>query len=304
MTRLSQMAIAGSGCLLGAIACSEEYRGNDTSTATIQAACDRYAESICNRYATCVPAIIQRSFGGPVTCREGLARVCAAAYQTRDSRFDDRRTQACVDKLGTLDCTSLLELDLPKECAPAGDRPVGSACVTDEQCTTSTCRNQDPLGCGVCIEPAAEGEACGSCALGLVCMGGICIRRGRLGDACEAARPCASNHRCVGGTCAAKLGPDQPCEASACDDTRGLYCGPRGRCESFRYAADGEACGVVETSQGVACTAGQCVGATRTTGRCVRSADVGEACAPERQCYAYLQCIAGECVVADDSFCR
>lgn len=103
-------------------------------------------------------------------------------------------------------CRDGLTCDASDECAPAGETPVGGACVISAECADGQCVNRTCLPAG----EGVEGEQCLSdaqCAAGLRCsivgLGLACTPEGSgdLGAECASSGQCFGGLACLGDTC-------------------------------------------------------------------------------------------------------
>jgi len=134
--------------------------------------------------------------------------------------------------------------------------PVGQSCAGAEVTCSATAQCLD----GVCVERALPGEPCGAeqpCSVGIACTGGVCGERVvvGLGDSCDQTLRCPYKSVCLGGVCVATglLG-------EACAHT---YECASGWCEGdvcALFLGAGEVCTLDESCQSGRCSGGVCEG--------------------------------------------
>jgi hypothetical protein len=268
------------------------------------------AEAAGCRYAAGLPGVSPRSVQGWAACNRALgARTC-----------DQWRFGSPIEECRL----------------PAGSLAPGEGCSSYGQCATSYCRFQvDPTtgdaspcgvcakapevgedcswpnGCGfglkcidrpdapsgvACVQPAAEGSACGvelqDCQGELVCVEGRCSRPLRIGAACAASFQCQYDLRCVQGACGSPLVEGAACAPDDVVCDFGLGC-LDGVCKPL--LVEGEACTANEECLGEFCDGDLDVNGSVRNGHCLGGGPIlrtGEACGPD---------VDGEC--DDNAFC-
>lgn len=294
---LAAMAVLG----LVSVACGEDYRAGASRERGFEQECQKYAESICKRYAACVPGLLQLLYGGPVSCAEVTATQCKIAFTAPGAIADASTIGRCGEAMLAQDCESRVADRTPEECLIAGTRAVGESCFGDEQCASKGCRNVGADFCGTCVEISREGEPCegDTCARGTFCVEGTCQPNTQLGEKCSASHPCAYGLRCDFGTCARFLEEGDACTQDVeCNVVAGFVCAD-GRCRAATFVEPGQSC----DGEDLVCKAGRCVqqGSTRV---CVANPSYGEPCNASTPCFAGLVCLAGQCVYPDQTICK
>jgi hypothetical protein len=228
--------------------------------------------------------------------------------------YDAAKAGTCIDAYASFGCDESSMNVAPAACDEAfkGTVPVGGACVSTQQCASSTC---DLTGCngtaacclGTCVAArvtVAEGGACGldaTCATGTFCdfaSGGTstCKRRGGAGTVCVSSLTCAAGLTCVtsAGTttraCGAFALTGEDCQRTdgACD-ARADFCDPSTN-ECVPRGLPGADC--------IATNVTSCLPYARCeplTLKCVARGALGAACAQGSDC-ASGQCTNGACV--------
>jgi hypothetical protein len=175
------------------------------------------------------------------TCAPKASVVHAAAGEPCD--FGAQPSVGCQGELvcartgttGTAGVCGTVPQQIGEPCVRTGDLGSTYTCGGGLTCDTQTTTCQvppPPAGCGdggacddasfcrsgACVPRVAEGQLCRTtaspviqCALGLWCVvvnldagrDGICTRPGTIGDACDAARPCAQSVCSTAGRCTA-----------------------------------------------------------------------------------------------------
>ncbi|MFO0575999.1 MAG: hypothetical protein U1A78_18520 [Polyangia bacterium] len=284
---------------------------------TVATECKNLATALCGRLGKCSQYLLRYYYGDEKTCAERIQLTCAPYVKLPGSSWTVERLKQCAAGYSTGTCDDYFAPGGPKACQPAaGLLADGAACAAGDQCKGAYCSNSaTSSGCGTCATPAKSGEACSAlkpCGLGLTCASGRCAPQGGVGAACgTGAAPCKSGLYCKSGTCATALAAGATCDPAAgvsgCDSLQGLFCGTTSRkCETYKLANTGEACGTVMTST-VLCAAGGSCSGTGTNRKCAAAARDGEACGPtagSAQCMSPAACTSARCAVFDPSTCK
>jgi hypothetical protein len=289
--------------------------GSDMST-SITAECRNLATALCSRLGKCSQYLLRYYYGDEKTCTERVQLTCEPYTRTPGNSWSIERLRACTAGYSGGTCEDYFAPGGPKGCQPqAGTLADGAACATGDQCKSAFC-NAGTGGCGTCVTPARSGESCSAmkpCALGLSCASGRCAAPGGAGTPCGAtSAPCKTGFYCAAsGSCAAVLGEGKTCDpfapSSGCDGIQGLFCGTTSRkCEAYKLANPGEACGTVMSATVLCAAAGTC-GGTGANRKCAAAARDGEACGPTgggASCMSPAACSSSKCAVFNPGTCK
>jgi hypothetical protein len=275
-------------------------------------ACGVYAQSLCQRLASCSPLTVHAIYADVSACASRLGQACVTDSSAPGATTTAAGLRVCAGVLDGVACGSLMNHDLPADCRlPPGMLADGEGCGADGQCASTRCARAAGEGCGACAKVAREGQACtaeSDCDYGLTCgTGGTCVRFGARGSTCDAAHPCGYELGCVSGACAPVAAPGQACDPKQndCDLWRAQSCDPStSTCGALRIAGAGQACG--ETAAGlVVCGAAASCRETDTAGVCVAPSGDGAACdeAQAKRCIAPARCVDGSCRWVDPARC-
>lgn len=200
--------------------------------------------------------------------------------------YDGTAAKKCLDAFARRSCDELY--DEPLESGDeACDRYLVGTSTEGEPCggcAAGLVCVGDPASCGTCSPksaPVEDGESCASrsCGSNSYCSGDqLCTRLPGDGDACLEGR-CRLPFRCSEGVCELPIGQGATCVVNEhCQG--GLWC-ERGICQLQKIR--GYAC-----SADVECRSGHCF-----EGRCVLLTPIGEACGVG--CAAPGVCVNGTC---------
>jgi hypothetical protein len=168
--------------------------------------CASYADGFCDALQRCGPAFLA-PYGSLRGCQSELARSCIHTLLQPDIFGTGAGAAVCGERMRELDCDSLLNLELPLECAAGGGRRRDDApCSVGAQCASARCAKDTLLSeHGTCQERLIAGDACQSvadCQAGLICtLSGRCAALLPLGAACTDQVPCRSPFVCLQGMC-------------------------------------------------------------------------------------------------------
>lgn len=290
---------------LAALGCSDD--GDDdgsssgTTSASLDAACEQFATTVCARFTECVPSSFVDS---AYDCKSIQKRGCLAG-QTSSSNVQPSDIDACGDTFGAASCSDLT-IGVLRCTFPAGDVANGSACKNDTDCTSSFCAKGNDT-CGTCAVPPEEGAACiqVGCGPARSCKDGQrCVTPKKSGEACGPSDSCLGGLDCVNGVCAAPADTEgAACDpkgvtAPRCNLLKALYCGEQSKkCLSVTAANLGEPCGLVD-GQVFGCTLSyRCQVADKAlSGTCVAKVDLDGACPKGDECKPGLSCKGSKCV--------
>jgi hypothetical protein len=315
---IAQLALAVAGC--GSTGLATDGGGGDQAVATGDLAiappdmsvtgdqaCTDYATALCTKIGACSP-VLQLVYGDVATCTSRVALTCSLTLGLPGSPSLPGPLEACSASLANVTCDDLLSGNTPAGCMVMGSETDGLACADDAQCASGRCVKPVAGGCGTCGTPPGAGASCATsaCAPGLECgkSSKICVARAKLGDSCNADRPCLPSLACMGvngsGTCVTPIAAGGKCDPAqkdfaGCDSSHAYYCsGFTNTCQLYNFAQAGEACGLVNgatlcAKSGV-CTPndagafmGTCVAAAADGTAC--DANVGPNCLPPAFCY-------------------
>jgi hypothetical protein len=181
-------------------------------------ACTAYAGSTCATLQRCGAALLA-PYGSLEGCTKQLGSSCLNDLMQPDVLSTSSAVRACGAQMASVDCSALLNRELPASCSAArGKRSNGAECSVNAQCAGGRCVASRVDGAwGECRELARETEPClhfSDCAGSLVCTReGRCAPLAMPGDACSELAPCRAPFECVAGSC------DQAQLAAGCDAT-------------------------------------------------------------------------------------
>jgi hypothetical protein len=316
------------------------------------------ADAYCASLERCLGALAELFVGSD--CARELTRTIedqgwnelTRAVEEGRVMYDGTAIPACLATIDARACEDTNDRALPEcEAALGGLAELGDACTVDEECEGSLscdrsvgCPGEcvaprrpgepcseddmcaDGLSCseqtGLCVRPAASGEACGGdvereCQAGLFCVGddeetamqGQCVAiadvfSGTAGEECNLDRGelCEDDLACVVDQlieprfeCKPKAEPGEPCSVGLPDQCPAThYCTAAlelgiadGVCAPLPEA--GEPC--VTTLLGKRCASGAFCG---PEGECMSRARLGEPCQLDLSCYSGF-CVEGAC---------
>lgn len=211
-----------------------------------------------------------------------------------EARFDEALAAACVADVASMGCSGET---LPRSCAflRTGEHATGDACTADEECATGRCAGtRASCSTRTCSPLAVATEACEDvwdCALGLSCVGGVCITPKSETASCASDAECGAGLWCndMDGTGACEAIPDQEGEACALHGgvdpcLSGLFC-VAGMC--VRGRAVGATCDAAEPcAPNARCVDGFCVPINARDAECTTRND----------CPGFFDCVSGRCV--------
>jgi len=295
------------------VGCSSNTEGGSTPS-TPDEACTSYAETICAKYQSCSPLLVQASYGDIATCKTRTKIACVASLNAPSTGTTVDKAGPCISAYSSLACGDLFTGTQPTACQFVGTLGDGAACGDGGQCASGVCGNKTGH-CGTCTKKNVVGDACtGSCNNNLACVSGKCATPAKAGEACGTT-PCGSGLVCAAGKCTTPAKTGEACAsdgtAPSCDAQAGLLCNPSTKkCQLVGFAAVGAACGYdTATTTYTACNNGaHCVLATgKSTGTCVAPAADGAACDASKgsqSCLPPALCISGKCTLPDYSTCK
>lgn len=173
--------------------------------------CERTVDDFCDYYLRCGRMAVD----DVATCHTVFLERCNAVYEPRYRTLEERGVlalsadglDACAEHLQTVACDQQIG-DLDGACAQlwTGLTPAGGACAPGVESLVCAEGTTCVLGldlCGSCEATVATGATCGDglrCQAADSCLDGVCVARGRPGDACDVV-PCALGARCVDNLC-------------------------------------------------------------------------------------------------------
>lgn len=297
-------------------------------------ACADLSNAVCNKAAECASPTLSVIYGDVTTCASRAAASCEKSLALKDTVDTPDFAEKCSQTYATSSCGDVVDNNPAPDCKRTkfGLIADGSVCGTAGQCASGVCQIDGTTGCGKCVEPAPNGQACQStsdCQSGLVCAatttGAACIAPAASGATCSTTAPiipCQQGLICNGTTCQAPLAAGSACDAtpgkSLCDGANGYWCTPKGtRCVSVKFAPAGKACGYDQTTGDLTvCTGGGAGGAAlgacqnidqqTLQGTCAAAAADGATCdaAKGPYCTPPALCIGGACTVVDPATCK
>jgi len=289
------------------VACSSSEPSNDE-------ACASFADSLCNKFKGCFPELFPSAYTDVANCVARQKLSCKNIVGGKGTAITSSDITTCGNGISNASCDKLYNSDnTPLDgCKPkAGSLGAGTACQDDSQCSTQYCKF-GTSSCGACGNRVAAGSKCEStndCEFGLVCGGnGTCVKPGAAGDSCSNDKPCGGKLVCktatagsTSGTCTAPAGTGESCTGNDCDGSKALFCAESGQCQSAKFAAPGEACGIVSgTFVGCSGPGAVCVRAgNAASGTCKAGAKDGEACDTTKGpfCQAPARCVSSVCTL-------
>ena len=301
------------------LACSSSSNGGDApsdsgtdsgNTTDPLASCARFADAYCPRFDTCAGFFVEYSFGDVETCKKRLALACKFWVTSPGTSGDTAFLDSCIASLPSLSCPALIN---GEACGrPTGSIEVGGSCGDASQCKSGFCANIDAAGCGKCAAQPTPGSACvgGQCGDTLRCSpDALCIKPGKLGDACKAASECSLPLSCVGSKCVAPAALGGACatdgKAPDCDFTIGNLC-VAGKCTTIGISGTGGTCGGSASGITVCKGGGKCQTGSGPMGTCRPPTGDGEPCDESAGvlCTTPSKCLGGVCKLPDPGACK
>jgi hypothetical protein len=285
---LRALCVAALSC--SSIACTREHEPG-----VLDAAPD-LAASVCRYLKRCVRGSLDAFTGGTV---ESCADVM------RQARFGSgvdgaREAQGCAAELNAADCSIAvlsgsaffgesgpLVAPGPESVCSAAPSPVGASDPEGAPCSSAGRSCGDASYCRLDV-PLREADfvACGRCA-----------QSARIGEACDATRPCATRGLqglCTNGRCLAPLSAacaaDAECQSGRC--VRGSCAAPHAFLAIANGVQAGKPCG---GTAGGAC--GGDITLVCSDGTCQGRRDLGEPCEVNSSCRLGLACTSGRCAL-------
>jgi hypothetical protein len=308
---------------------------DDGSSASAAEACGDYFDALGNVGPRCLNGFDYAS-EFQAARRSGFIKEClyTVALPGVPSTALTQSLAACAKELATASCETILAGDLCSSLAVRGTREGGAPCEVSVQCASLSC-SADDNACGICAKEVADGEACDDkatvCRDGSFCnvpdastsSSGTCQPEGKVGAACENSGHCADSLVCNGGTCRVRPKLGEPCDGycsglAFCSDSVctawpkegepcagtleicevGLDCNDASkRCE--KRARPGVALGGACDNSQLRCNEGYCKRSSiQEAGVCTAYGKVGAACDEEQsvECESGLRCTNKKCV--------
>jgi hypothetical protein len=182
----------------------------NASPATLDEACDEFAQASCSWLSLCTEYWLRWFYGSQTTCVTRSRTACLVLNEGADAAS----LSACV-RAYVPHC----DLDVASACPAVFDtRPNGAGCGRDGDCESMQCRfAKVGDACGRCEDYARDGEPCGEsskeCAPGRRCSeAGICSPRLGEGEACSGFFACSYEFMCFEGECVRPLAPGDTCD--------------------------------------------------------------------------------------------
>ncbi|MEY4579991.1 MAG: hypothetical protein RL701_4694 [Pseudomonadota bacterium] len=202
-------------CALAADSCSYP-----DVTSAAAAACARYAANTCQTLQRCGEVLLL-PYGSLEDCGSQVGASCLYEQMQPDVLSTSAAVSACADAMVSVDCTALLNRELPAACGLAeGRRATAAACSVGAQCASGRCVGVGPGVWGHCRELAQNAEACASfadCRAGLVCASdGLCASLVAFGEPCSEQAPCRAPFACYEGVCQELASAAPVCDAIGC----------------------------------------------------------------------------------------
>ena len=274
---------------------------------TMEQACERDAESYCNKTAACSAFALQSFWGDLETCKKRDVLWYMATLRLGDTGNTPDSFWTCSDAVDAQSCEDFNAAVAAPGCQfKPGKRALGRGCSNGAQCDTLHCDIVDNAACGVCATKAPIGAVCdvnSDCASGARCRQQKCVPEVGEGAACDGQTAvCAYSNTCLGATCRKPFLVGAPCDPmfDACDyGTFGAVCdGQTKTCKAVvKLAAYGQPCGVIDNVP-VDCAAfGSCGVDTpdATVGSCIPPTPDGAACDSNSLCFWPSSCSGGVC---------
>lgn len=319
------MGILAGALGLMAVACDDAADGSSSSSSSsstgggndLDAACADFASAFCDLFDQCQPDFVKIGYGDVATCKSRAALACKQESELPGSNWTPANLGTCTTAVKGVACAAL-EGEENSAAAMAcsfidhGTLDAGTPCAESSQCKSGLCEKDADPTCGVCADPIAEGQSCGSgtsgyCASGTSCVNDVCVKDVPKGGACGEFDNCAGGTRCIDGTCA-----DPLAEGATCDPTAFYECADGLECDETttkcvktppnKIANAGEACGFDQTTnEFTLCIGGtSCKDQDATTGlgKCKALIADGEACTVvdgDDDCFSPASCVEGKC---------
>lgn len=262
--------------------------GGGGPTTTEAAACQKWANAFCGRFAACGVGELNSVYEDQGDCvtREATA-VCPLRF-FGSSSWTPAAVGQCAADFGQLTCEDLAVATLPTSCqAPAGFGQTDAACLSDGDCASRSCTNGLVyffstllFTAGKCEDPIEDGEPCvpgeGPSCRSRRCdkTTNTCRAPGEQPAACSSENSCNVGYRCVtsSGACVPLKAAGEPCQTGECSAFLGLTC-TGGICAPVTNPGPGDACELLST-----CERGAYCETSFLSGSCALQAEEGSAC--------------------------
>jgi hypothetical protein len=297
-------------CLV--VACSGKSGSNSPGGGSgIDEACQRDADSYCDKLAACSPFSLQWTYGDAARCKERDKLWCKPFLSLPDIASTPASFNACSDAVEAQTCddfNAAVSLAICK--GNPGPRADGQVCTSGAQCQSQHCKIPAMASCGVCAEKVPIGSMCDTtsdCVSGSRCRQQKCIPEATEGSACGAGvAVCVYPNTCLNSVCTKPLRTGAACDPmlDACDfATFGDVCDPLTiTCKQLvTLAMPGQPCGLVNGVQTQCVASGSCVYSTTdpNVGTCQAAIADGAPCDPTGNtfCEWPAECLNGTCKV-------
>lgn len=312
--------------LLATAGCKSSSAGNNAPLGTV-------ADIRCDQILACDDGQVnydRASVTSSADCNAQMEAMLRSDFNYQ-AYLDDGSVR--VDRGALSDCLAALDAN---PCVPRGDIPAcgqiyvgtlstGTGCSRDIQCLSGACTAVSADQCGVCLAPAAIGEACDlandncmpspdgfvdcvATASGAVCvldtanyltvgLNEVCNNNGGIDRHCASPYYCDTNE-----VCAERIAVGMPCDPSFDDCVFGATCGntPAGDvCLAVvNVTVAGQPCGVIQPSGEFArCDRSARLYCDNNTDTCATLAGTGT---ENSDCFVASDCDSGLiCVIGD-----
>lgn len=263
----------------------------------------RLRELACAKTVRCtnkliLPEVVQ------ILCHDDVGPELLAAEfigDTAAAPFDPVAAEECMAALAVTDCS--LSNSFLSECEDAlrGDAGPGASCVTNYDCASHACVDQE-AACGkICEARGSVGFACTDnreCDPLLRCRDLACSLPGAEGEVCDETSDCGRALWCPAATGMCTVAPtvDEPCELGLSGDPciGGLVCTPVGAGPARTCIVGGDLDVVCDVDH--LCRPGFRCSGRLVPGACVPFSGPGGPCDSARNCPFLHECVDSVCV--------
>ncbi len=276
--------------------------------------CDAFGTAYCQKLFACNVTFSQM-FVDEKTCVARFSGWCKARITAPSTGMTHTAIGTCATSINTSSCDALPTDEPPPGCAFKGKLAANAKCALDEQCASGQC-SATSLSCGLCLTKNIAGGACtdnDQCDYSHYCTPAkTCAKRPTVGETCSDASGCAASAVCIGGACVAKGKLGEACDPSfgpnstvpPCYSGHMFECSSvTKKCEPAGFAKLGEPCGFIENKL-VFCGGGLACSSSGASGTCQAEIAIGGACTKSNECATPTSCRGGVCSFDSADICK
>jgi hypothetical protein len=271
--------------------------GGSGTTTSEAAACEKWAQSVCGRFAACGSGELLSLFANESDCIDREAHDACPVHFFGPSSWTPAALGTCATDVAQLACTDLAQRTYPASCRPApGFGANGASCFANGDCQSGLCDNNHEfflenwgfLG-GTCVQAIEDNQPCssdtsspGQCrSYRCNATKHTCTPRGQNPATCDSDDDCSIGYACDvnAAACRPLSAAGGPCGGSTgrkCSGLLGLVCDDTTHtCAPQKLPTAGKACQALDTCGG----GSYCDATLFLGGTCQEQAEAGESCA-------------------------